>query len=467
MGPLLPSIVREMQLERRGVQFVQPDPRLVSLGPDGRALVFSRDAAVTANAIRAFSAKDAERYPEFCRTLMRLEGFFEGLLEMTPPAIGSPSTREMWELVKVGRRFRGLGKRDGFALLRWGPMAVADLVQEWFESDLLQATVAARGIFGTFLGPWSAGTGAVLVLASAIDPAPGGSSVSAVGGPGAATRAMAEAARESGAEIRTGADVVKIDVKDGSVKGVTLADGTSIPARAVVSGTDPRRTLLGLVDPLELDPGFRARIRNYRCQGATAKLNIALAALPSFRGLNGDAAAVLQGRMHIGPSIDYLEHAFDASKYGEISAEPYLDIAFPTLLDPSMAPAGRHVMSVCMQYAPFRLRSGSWDQRRDELMTIVLRTLEEYAPGISSLVEHRQIITPLDLEATYGLTGGHLYHGELALDQLFAMRPTLGWAQYRTPIAGLYLCGAGTHPGNGLTGASGRNAAREILRSLH
>jgi phytoene dehydrogenase-like protein len=345
-------------------------------------------------------------------------------------------------------------------------MAAADLVGEWFETDIVRATIAAPGIFGTFMGPWSAGSGAVLLLAAANDPQPGGSSVTAVGGPGAVTHAMAEAAREAGAEIRTGVDVARIDIRDGAVAGVVLSDGTEIPATVVVSGVDPKQTFLGLIDPIELEPGFLTRIRNYRVPGTAAKLNIALSALPSFRGLgDADAAATLRGRVHVGPGIDYLERAFDASKYGEISEQPYLDVSFPTLTDPSMAPAGRHVMSVYMQYAPFTLRDGTtWESKRGTLASIVLRTLEAYAPGITALVEHQQVITPADLQHSYGLSGGHIFHGELALDQLFTMRPTLGWAQHRTPIHKLYLCGSGTHPGNGLTGGSGQNAAREILK---
>jgi phytoene dehydrogenase-like protein len=337
-------------------------------------------------------------------------------------------------------------------------------VAEWFETDLLQASVAARAIHGTAMGPWSAGTGAILLLGAAIDPVPGGSSVSAVGGPGAVTRAMAEAAREAGAEIRTGADVQRILVKDGAVTGVVLADGTEIPAATVVSGADPRRTFLRLIDPVELEPDFMTRIRNYRCPGTVAKLNFGLRGLPAFRGVTGDPAAALGGRVHIGPGIDYLERAFDASKYGETSAAPYLDVAFPSIADPSMAPVGRHVMSVHMQYAPFTLRAGSWNGQGGPLSDLVLRTLETYAPGVTALVESGQVITPLDLEQVYGLTGGHIHHGELSLDQLFTMRPTLGWADYRTPLEGLYLCGSGTHPGNGLTGASGQNAAREVLK---
>ena len=467
LGPIRASIVRDMHLGRRGVKFLRPDPRLLALGEDGRALAFTNDPRSTAEAVAAFSASDGARYPEFCATLAKLGGFLDGLLSMTPPSIEAPSKGEMWELLKTGRKFRALGRRDSFALLRWGPMAAADLVGEWFETDLLRAAVAAPGIFGTFMGPWSAGTGAVLLLAAANDPQPGGTSATAIGGPGAVTHAMAAAAREAGAEIRTGADVMRINVRDGVVAGVALADGTEISCERVVSGVDPRRTFLALVDPLELEPTFLTRLRNYRVPGTVAKLNFGLASLPSFTALKGaDASAMLRGRVLVGPGIDYLERAFDASKYGEISAHPFLDLSFPTLADPSLAPAGRHVMSVYMQYAPFRLRgAATWESQRGSLASLVLRTLESYAPGITSLVEHQQVITPADLEHTFGLTGGHIFHGELALDQLFTMRPTLGWGQYRTPVRNLYLCGSGTHPGNGLTGASGRNAAGEILKN--
>lgn len=464
LGPLRPSVVRDMHLSSR-VQLIAPDPRLVTIDPDGRALVFSHDVPRTVEAIRGFSEKDAAAYPGFCATLQRLGGFLGGLMEMTPPDLDGPATGEMWELLKVGRRFRGLGRTDSFRLLRWGPMAAADLVAEFFENDLLQAAVAARGVFGTAQGPWSAGSGAVLLLNAAVDPAPGGSSVTVKGGPAALAGAMADAAREAGAEIRTGTPVSRVLVHDGRATGVALADGTEIPARAVISNADPRRTFLSLVDPVDIDPGFLTKVRNYRARGTVAKVHIALRGLPAVRGVTNPAD--LHGRIQIGPGIDYLERAFDASKYGEIPKEPYLDVTIPTLNDPALAPAGHHVLSVHVQFVPYQLAGGAaWEDRRDALAAAVLGTLERHAPGVTAMVEAMQILTPVDLERLYGLSGGQIYHGEPSLDQLFTMRPILGWARYATPIDGLYLCGSGTHPGGGITGGSGQNAAKEILRRL-
>ena len=464
IGPLRSSIVSDMRLESRGVTFIRPNPRLTALAPGGGALVFSIDHARTAEAIRRFSSRDADKYVEFCGALTRLSKFLAPLLGATPPSLDSPDRGDVWEMVKAGVRFRRLGRKDAYRLLRWGPMAVADLVAEWFETDLLRASLAARGIFGSSQGPRSAGTAALLLLDAAVDPAPGGSSVTVRGGPGALTAAMADAAREAGAEIRVDAAVSRVLVGDGRVGAVILEDGSELTATAVISNADPRRTLLNLVDPVDLDPIFLSRIRNYRSRGTMAKVNLALDGLPEFRGVT---SAELCGRVHIGPGIDYLERAFDASKYGEIASEPYLDVAVPTLSDPSLAPSGKHVMSVCAQFVPYRLAGGrSWTAAKPDLLSSVLRTLDRYAPGIESRVERAQVLTPLDFEEGYGLTGGHVHHGELSLDQLFTMRPVLGWARYRTPIPGLFLCGAGTHPGGGITGGSGQNAARAILTDL-
>lgn len=464
VGPLRPSVVRDMGLSP-AVAFIQPDPRLVALNTDGRALVFSTDHSRTIESIRAFSAHDASRYTEFSATLERFGGFLAQLLEMTPPDIDAPARGEMWELLKTGRRFRSLGKTDAFRLLRWGPMAAADLVAEFFETDLLQATIAARGVFGTAQGPWSAGSGAVLLLNAAFDAAPGGSSITVKGGPGALAAAMAEAAQRAGAEIRTSAPVARVLVRDGRATGVVLKDGSEITARAVISNVDPRRTLLDLVDPIELDPGFLQKVRNYRARGTVAKVHLALSGLPTFTGVANPPD--LHGRLHIGPGIDYLERAFDASKYGEIPSDPYLDVTIPSLSDPTLAPTGKHVLSAHVQFVPYQLAGGaSWDQRRHSVAQTVVACLEKFAPGLEPLIEAAQVLTPVDLEAQYGLTGGQIYHGEPALDQLFTMRPILGHARYGTPIEGLFLCGSGTHPGGGITGASGQNAAREIRKHL-
>jgi phytoene dehydrogenase-like protein len=345
-------------------------------------------------------------------------------------------------------------------------MAVADLASEWFENELLRATIAARGIFGTFLGPWSAGSSATLLLRSAIDGNPAGPSNFVIGGTGALTAAMAAAVKEAGVEIRTACEVSRIQVNDGMATGVVLSNGDEINARTVISNADPKRTLLGMVEPHHLQPSFLQRLQHYRMNGTVAKVNLALNGLPTFKGVNGNATVALSGRIQISPEVDYLERAFDASKYGEFSQRPYLEATIPTLSDPALAPVGKHVMSVYMQYAPYKLRNSDWDSQREALGTVVVKTLAEYASNLPDLVEAVEVITPKDLEQTYGLTGGHIFHGELALDQLFTMRPLLDWAQYRTPIKGLYLCGSGTHPGTGLNGVSGANAAREIVKDL-
>jgi phytoene dehydrogenase-like protein len=424
------------------------------------------DRAKASQEIAKFSARDAEKFPEFGRVLRRIAKVLDKVLTQTPPSIDEPSSSDLWNMVKTGRALRRLGKQDMFRLLRWGPMAVADLVTEWFETELLRATVAARGIFGAHLGPRSAGSSALLLMRAAADPHPGGAAAFAKGGMGSLTGAMAAAAREAGAEIHTNAEVAAIRVKDGAASGVVLAGGEEIASRVVISNADPRRTLLRLVDPVHLAPSFVVKMQHYRCPGTVAKVNLALAALPTFTALPNCGKEALAGRIHIGPEIDYLERAFDEAKYGNFSRQPYLEIAVPSITDPSLAPPGRHVMSIYVQYAPFKLKNSDWESQRVALGDTVVKTIAQYAPNLPELILTHQIITPQDLEDTYGLTGGHIFHGELALDQFFTMRPLLDWARYRTPIQNLYLCGSGTHPGAGLTGGSGANAAREILKDL-
>ncbi|MEP6742916.1 MAG: NAD(P)/FAD-dependent oxidoreductase, partial [bacterium] len=467
-GPLLPQIIKDFQLERRGVEFITPTVRLWAPSTDGPAVCIYEDPKRTAQELTKISSSDTQRYPEFISTFARIGKALAPLLSMTPPDIEDLSAGELWQLGRLGWAIRGLGKKDEYRLLRYGPMAVADLAAEWFETESLRALVAARGISGAFAGPWSAGTSAAVLLQAANGGSPFAPSTTVKGGMGALANALVQAATEAGAEIRTGADVVKIQVKDGKAAGVVLEGGEEVPAWVTASAHDPGITILELLDPGELEPTYRNHMENVRAHGTVAKVQLALSALPEFIGLSENCAnEKLYGRIHIGPEIDYLERAFDAAKYGGISSRPYLDIRIPSLSDSSLAPNGAHVMSIHAQFAPYHLQDGDWNSRRDPLGDMVVATLSDYSPNLRDLIVGRRVITPLDLEQTYGLRGGHIHHGEQSLDQLFAFRPLIGWAQYRTPIKGLYLCSAGTHPGGGITGGPGANAAREIIKDFN
>jgi phytoene dehydrogenase-like protein len=462
-GPIRADVVRDMQLQKHGLQLISPEVCVTALSPEGRGLSLYGDVNKSAQEIGKFSQKDAAKYPEFQKSLEKISRVIAEALATAPPDIDHPSSGDLWSMLKTGRAIRNLGKKDMFRLLRWGPMAVADLVAEYFETELLRAVIAARGVFGTFLGPWSAGSALVLLIRAAGDPHPAGSAFFAAGGMGATTQAMASAAKAAGVEIRTGAEVIEIRVQNGSATGVLLSTGEEILARAVISNADPKRTLLKLTDPTHLSPDFVQKLQHYRGNGTVAKVNLALSGLPRFTALSDTNA--LKGRIHIGNEIDYLERAFDESKYGQFSKQPYLEATIPSLTDPTLAPEGKHVMSIYMQYAPYKLK-GDWESQRKVLGQTVVQTLAQYAPNLPELILTHKIITPLDLEEKYGLTGGQIFHGDLSLDQFFTMRPLLDWARYRTPIQNLYLCGSGTHPGAGLTGGSGANAAREIVKAL-
>lgn len=466
VGPLSSQVVADLHLARHGLEIITPDARVLALSPDDKSLCIYNDVGSTVSEIEKFSANDATSYPEFVNSFSRIGRVLAPLLSMTPPSIEQPTKTDLWHLGKVGLAFRGLGKKDEYRLLRWAPMAVADLVSEWFETELLRATVAARGIHGAFAGPWSAGTSLGLLWQAAMDGSALGSASYAKGGPGGLAQALANAAKAAGVEIRTSTRVAQISDAFGDQPKVVLDGGEEIQSRVVVSNADPRTTLLNLVDPIDLEPGFLLKMRNYRAPGVVAKINLALDGLPSFRGVDGDSKTKLSGRIHIGPEIDYLERAFDASKYGEFSTDPYLDINIPSIGDPSLAPVGKHVMSIHVQFAPYKLRHGDWAGRREEFASNVIEKLEAYAPGLREMIVASQVITPVDLEQKFGLNGGHIHHGEQTLDQFFTFRPLIGWAQYRTPLKRLYLCGAGTHPGGGLTGLPGANAAREIARDF-
>ena len=463
-GPLLPQIINDLQLQKYGVEFIKPSVQVCALN-QGAPLCIYDDATRTVSDLTKLSSKDTNSYSDFVATFERIGRALRPLLTMTPPDIDAPTKSELWNLGKLGWKIRGLGKKDEYRLFRYGPMAVADLAAEWFEHETLRAVVAARGISGAFAGPWSAGTSAPLLLQAAMS----GSAISPTmfvkGGIGALTQALAKAATDAGAEIRTNAEVKNIEVKEDRVAGVVLTNGESIPAWTVVSNGDPGVTFTKLLDYAAVTPSFRTRAQNYRAHGVVAMVHLALSALPKFAGI--DSEEKLSGRMHVGPDIDYIERAFDAAKYGDFSPQPFMEVTIPTLSDPSLAPSGAHVMSIHAQYAPYKLKNGDWDSRREELGDAIINALTEYAPNLKELIVGRRVLTPIDLERTFGLTGGHIHHGEMSLDQLFAFRPFIGAAQYRTPVKGLYLCGAGTHPGGGVTGAPGFNASREVIKDLN
>ena len=462
-GPVRRDVVEELQLNAHGLAFSDSAIHMSTLSPDGRPLVIYEDAQKTAEGLRSWSARDAARWQEFQVTLRRIGALIGSLFITTPPSVDSPSARDVFSMMHLLRDFRSMPKADQWRLLRWGPMAVADLVSESIDTEQLRATVAADGIFGAMLGPWSAGSGLQLLLSYANRALEWPAGRLITGGPAALASSLGAAATRFGVEIRTGSQVSRIDAKDDRAIGVTIDGGEQIEARAVISGVDPKRTFLTLCDAEYLPPEFLWRMKHYRSRGTLAKVNLALSALPSFAGATRE---MLGSRVRLAPDLDYLERAFDHAKYGRFSDAPWIEFTIPSIGDPSLAPPGAHVLSAYAQFAPYALRDGNWESSRDALGDTVVKTLMQYAPDLGSLIVDRQTLTPLDLERGWGLTGGHIFHGELSLDQFFTMRPLLGFGQYRTPLKGLFLCGSGSHPGTGMTGGSGMNAAREVLRSF-
>jgi len=477
VGRIRPSVVRDLDLRSHGLRLAEPAVRVFAPQPDGRAITLWADGARTVEGLRAWSLHDADAYLGFDRLVRSLGSFLAELAAQTPPDIKSPGLGDALTGLRLGRTFRGLGKHDAHTILRVLPMAVADFVAEAFETDALRAAIAWRGVRHSFLGPWSAGSTAILLGDGAgNDGGAAGQTVFAIGGPGALSEALAASARAAGGEIRCGAEVTAIATRDGAVTGVVLASGEEIVASTVVSGLDPKRTLVDLIDPVTLGPTMRWRATNYRTPGVVAKINLVLDRVPRFTAA-GDDEQLIHGRILAAPGIDAIERAFDAAKYGRPSETPIVEATIPSLVDPSLvegAPKGTQVMSVTAQYAPYRLRDGAWDGDGGDgsgglaggFADRVVAVLDQLAPGLADSVRTREVITPLDLEREYGLSGGHPLHGEAALDQWFLWRPFLGSGRYRLPVAGLYLCGSGAHPGGGITGQPGQNAAREVLADL-
>jgi phytoene dehydrogenase-like protein len=465
VGRLRRSVIEDLGLERHGLALVDPPVRVFAPQPDGSSLTLWADPVRTAEELRARSPHDADAYPPFDARARALASFLAYLYAATPPDVKSPSFGDAMSGVRIGNAFRRLGRKAAREATRALPMAIADYVAESFETEPVRGAIASRAVQYTAMGPWSAGTTAVFLGDSAgNDGGAAGQSTIARGGPGAVADALASAAASLGAEIRTSTEVVEVLTTEHRAVGVALASGEELRARVVVSAADPKRTITTLLDPVVAGPDLMWRGANIRTPGIVSKVNLALSGMPTFVGADGDER--LAGRIVIAPGIDYLEKAFDASKYGRVSDEPYLEATIPTLLDPTLAPEGTDVMSIVVQWTPYRLREGDWEAERERVGDLAVKTMEQYAPGLGELVTARQVLTPVDLGREYGLSGGHPLHAEAGLDQFFAWRPLLGHARYRFGIDGLYLCGSGAHPGGGITGAPGANAARVILSDL-
>jgi phytoene dehydrogenase-like protein len=470
VGRLRPSIVRELALRRHGLELIAPEVRAFAPQPDGQSIALWRDRAATAASLRAWSDADADAFAGFDERVRSLARFLAELGDEVPPDVGAPGVGDALTGLRVGRAFRGLGREGGRTILRVLAMAVADFVAESFATDAVRAALAWRGVRHTAMGPWSAGTTKVLLDdAAGSDGGASGETVFARGGPGIVGAAIASAARAAGAEIRTGAEVVAVTSVDDRVTGVALASGEEIRARTVVAGIDPKRLLTTLVDPVALGPTLRWRAANIRTPGVAGMVDLVLDGLPDVPAAAGDLR-LLRGRILVGMSgIDAMERVFDRSKYGAFADELVIEATIPSLADPSLvdgAAEGTHVLSAQAQWAPYALRDGTWDERRDAFGDAVVRTLETVMPRLSARIRERRVLTPLDLERDYGLTGGHPLHAEPGLDSFFLWRPLLGWARYRMPLEGLDLAGSGAHPGGGVTAVPGRNAAREVLRDL-
>lgn len=457
------EIIRKLDLTQYGLQYHESPVLLFAPQSDGRGLTIWRDEARTTAEIARFSERDAARWPAFRAQVERFTGMLRGMLLLTPPDLGGMGRGDLMSWGPLALKIRRQGGDDMMELFRVLPMAAQAYLDEWFESDALKGALGGSAITGTALGPRSAGTNLMFFYQNL-----GGLLAHrfVTGGIGRLSEALASAARAGGAMIRTGAGVERILTEDGAAVGVRLESGEQIHSATILSSADPRRTLFGLIGPQQLEPEVMRSVRNIIYRGTTARLNLVVSGLPQFIGASDTVQ--LGGRIRISPSLDYLEKAYDASKYGRFSAQPYLELFIPTihdrsLISPQKTDSTHHIVTITMQYAPYALREGEWPGRADDLATAILNTVESVAPGIGKQVVHKRLVTPLDLESTYGLTEGHIYHGQMGLDQMLVMRPIPQWSRYEMPVRNLFLCGAGAHPGGGITGAPGYNAARVVL----
>lgn len=466
-GLFRPQISSDLFLKMHNLHWLAPDPLVFAPLPDGSQVTLWRDPDQTAAEIGRFSAQDGQNYLAYSQMIARYADFLEAALARIPPDLNHPTAGNVTPWLGMGKNLLELGGKELYGFLRVLPMSLEEFLSEWFMHEAVQGVLAAPGVTCLQQGPLSGGTAFNLLYHHLGQRLGGAASLGIVhGGIGQLAAALASAASQFGATIRVSAAVREILVENGRSVGVRLHSGEIIKAPVVVSGANPRHTFTQLVDPTHLDVSFLRAVRVIKFRGATAKVNLALSGLPTFTALPDGDTNRLQGRIQISPNLLYLEKAYDDAKYGRFSQHPTLDIRIPSLADPTLAPDGQHVMSIQVQYVPRHLRAGDWAQHKEALTQTVLDTLSQYAPDLRRHILHSQTLTPADLESQFSLADGSVYHGEMMLDQLLFMRPVPGWGHYRTPLDGLYLNGAGAHPGGGVTGEPGRLAAQTILKAI-
>jgi len=465
---LRPEVIHELALASHGLRMVPCDPALYVPFPDGSYLAWWSDPGRTVSEMRAHSQRDADAFAAIDARLKKLARYLQPFFMEPPPDVHARGLAGLMEALRVGRRVRGISGDEIAAMITFLTGSLGEFLDRHYESDKVKALILANSVYGKHGGPYQPGTaiGLLFHLLGSGDHAEQGFYGHVIGGMGSITQALAGAARQRGALIRTNAAVARIDVRGGRTRGVVLEDGTEVPARLVVSNADPKRTFLGLLAHGDLPAEFRETVAAIRMNGPCAKVNLVLSEEPRVVGMPSEWTKSQRALFTLVPFLEFAERCYDIAKLGGIPDEPWVDCVVASNADDSLAPAGKHVMTCFVQYVPYKLKQGSWDEKREMLGDLVVRKIGEYAPNVPGAVLARQVLTPLDLERTYGLTEGNIFHGDLALDQLFFMRPVPGWSQYRTPVDGLYLCGAGAHPGGGVTGAPGRNAARQILKDL-
>ena len=463
---LRPEVIAELGLASHGLRMIPCDPAIQVPFPDGQVIPWWAEPQRAQAEFRKISVKDSERFAEVDAQLKKLARYLQPFFLEPPPEIDTTSFSGWADLFRVGKRFRGISSAEIAQLISFLTGSLGEFLDHNYESEKMKTLFLANNVYGKHGGPFQPGTaiGLLFHLLSGGEHELQGFYGHVIGGMGAITQALAAAGKKLGVEIRTSAAVALIEVRDERIRGVVLEDGTEIRGRMILSNADPKRTFLKMVGAKELPEDFLFAIRGIKMDGPCAKVNFVLAEEPRFTGTPANRTPLERTFYTLVPSLEFAERCYDIAKFGEIPEELWVDCVVSSNADDSLAPAGKHILTCFVQYVPYRLREGNWDDKRELLGDRVVRKIAEYAPNVPNAIIARQVLTPLDLERTYGLTEGNIFHGDLRLEQLFFMRPIPGWAQYRTPIDGLYLCGAGAHPGGGVTGAPGRNAAQQVLR---